>query len=112
MATKTYEFNYGFNDAEVVFKIDADKFRDTAQQTLGFFSWDYDKDADPVDEAAKKYAMASIRSATFSNYNEYGVKKDFEEMEGFAPVDGSYGIELIRVSGYEFDEDDLEMEIK
>ena len=73
--------------------------------------WDYDKDADPIDEVMKKYAMKAIKIATFNGYNVFGVKEEFNDLEGFCKVDGSSGIELNFVSEYEFDEDALYMTV-
>lgn len=111
--TKTYHFDYDYLEAEARFEIDTDKFTaELAKETLEFFTWQYDKEADPVDEVMKKYAMEAIRIATFNNYNAFGVTSDFKNKEGFAPIDGSKGIKLMMVSAYEFDEEKLEMKIK
>jgi hypothetical protein len=100
------------HEAEACFKVDTNKFtNEHAQATLDFFIWDYDKQADPIDEVMKKYAMEAIRIATFNNYNVYGVKREFENNEGFCKVDGSCGIELNVISGYEFNEDALDMTV-
>lgn len=105
---KTYDFEYGFCDADVTFEVDTKIFtKEHANDTLQFFSWDYDKKADPIDEVMKKYALTAIKEATIGNLNTMGVISKFDNMEGFMKVDGSSGIELIVVSGYEFDEDDL-----
>jgi len=99
-------------EAEACFKVDTDKFtKEHAKATLEFFTWNYDKQADPIDEVMKKYAMEAIRIATFNNYKVYGVKEAFNNNEGFYKVDGSCGIELNVVSGYEFNEDALDMTV-
>lgn len=106
-------FNFFYNiGAEALFKVDTERFTpEMAKATLEFFSWDYDKKADPVEEVMKKYAMKAIQIATFKNYGTYGVIQDFKYEEGFGLVDGSIGIELITVHGYRFDIDELTMEI-
>lgn len=110
---KHYTFNYNVYEAEACFKVDTDVFtEEMAKETLNFFTWDFDKDADPIDEVMKKYAMEAIKIATFNNYNLFGVKEEFMSNEGFCKVDGSMGIELNVVSGYEFDESNLSMEVK
>lgn len=109
---KHYTFNYNIYEAEATFKVDTEKFTaEIANETLTFFTWDYDKEADPIDEVMKKYAMEAIRIATFNNYNEYGVKSEFNQLEGYCKVDGSMGVELMSVEGYDFDDDALSMEV-
>ncbi len=109
---KHYTFNYNFYEAEACFKVDTDKFTDEhAKATLEFFSWDYDKEANPIDEVMKKYAMQAIKIATFNGYNVFGVKEEFNDLEGFYKIDGSSGIELTVISEYEFDEDSLDMTV-
>lgn len=112
MAIKKYSFDYDLGEADALFEVDTEKFtEEMANATLEFFSWDYDKKANPIDEVMKKYAMRAIEFATFNNHNAYGVKSDFENAEGFAKVDGSVGVTLIRVNGYEFSYFDLEMTV-
>jgi Protein of unknown function (DUF2528) len=107
-----YTFNYNIYDAEAKFKVDTEKFTaEIANQTLHFFTWDYNEDEYPIDEVLKKYAMEAIKIATFNNYNVTGVISAFNSNEGYCKVDGSMGIELISVEGYEFDDDELSMEV-
>ncbi len=107
-----YTFNYNFYEAEACFKVDTEKFKsEDAKLLLEFFSWDYDEEADPIDELMKKYAIQAIRVATFKNYKKEGVKSWFAEQEGFIAIDGSKGVELNLVSAYEFNEDDLDMKV-
>lgn len=109
---KKYDFNYDCYGAMVSFSVDTTKFTaEMAKATLEFFTWDYDREVDPVDEVMKKYALLAIRIATCENYNTYGVMCEFNNREGYGPVDGSIGIILISVTGYEFDEDNLYLEI-
>jgi hypothetical protein len=107
-----YTFNYNFYEAEACFKVDTEKFKpEDAQLLLEFFSWKYDKEADPIDELMKKYAIKAIWIATAENLNEFGVKDWFEEQEGFIAIDGSQGVELNLIEAYEFDEDSLSMDV-
>lgn len=109
---KEYNFNYYLHKAAVCFVVDTEKFtEEMAKSTLTFFVWDYDDEADPVDEVMKKYAIEAIKIATFNNYNAYGVKSEFENNEGFCRVDGSYGITLTSVTAFEFEDSDLEVKI-
>ena len=110
MAIKIYNYGYDFNEASAKFQVDTDKFaEEIALQTLNFFSWDWDEEEDPIDEVVKKYTIEAIRQATFNNYNVFGVTQAFKNIEGFAPIDGSYVIKLLEVSGYEFQEDKLDL---
>lgn len=109
---KIYDFNYDMYEAGAKFEVDTDKFSpELAKETLDFFTWDYDQEANPIDEVMKKYAMSVIRISTFENYNTYGVIEEFKKKEGFCSIDGSMGIKLIDVTPYEFDWDQLQVEI-
>ncbi len=109
---KQYNYDYNSGEAEVTFKVDTDVLtEENAKLMLEFFTWEYDKEANPVDELLKKYAIAAIEVATAENYNENGVKDWFEESEGYLPLDGSQGIELTYVSEYNFEEDWLSITI-
>lgn len=108
-----YEFDYNCGEAEVSFEVDKSIFKkEDAQELLDFFSWDYDKKADPIFEILKKYALRAIKVATANNYNEYGVKNWFAEQEGYLSLDGKHGVKLLHVEAYEFDEELLDETIK
>ena len=109
---KHYTFNYNQYEAEACFKVDTERFKpEDAKLLLEFYCWRYDKDADPIDELMKKYAITAIRIATGENSNEQGVMSWFAEQEGLIAIDGSQGVELNLISSYEFDEEDLFMEV-
>jgi hypothetical protein len=109
---KKFKFDYDCCEAQAVIKVDTDLFtKQHAQTTLDFFTWDYDEDNDPVEEVLKKYAMEIIRFATKDSLNVYGVKREFENKEGFAKLDGSLGLTLVSFVPYEFDEEKLELTI-
>jgi hypothetical protein len=109
MAIKTFKFNYDCHEAEAVFTVDTDVFtNEHAKATLEFFTWDYDEHNDPITEVLKKYAMEAIRVATRYSFSVHGVISDFKLKEGFASVDGSLGLTLVSVEGYEFDDDKLD----
>lgn len=85
---KIYSFEYNSYEASCAFRVDTDKFTvEHAMATLDFFDWRYDKDADPIDEVMKKYAITAIRIAAFNNYNVSGVIKEFKDYEGYGSVD-------------------------
>lgn len=110
---KKYKFNYDFREATAVFEVDTEKFTvEMANATLEFFTWDYDKEENPIDEVLKKYAMEAIFLATANPWNStLGIISLFENKEGYSKLDGSNGIKLIDVEGYEFSEHLLEVEI-
>jgi len=108
---KTFKYEYGSWDAYCELTIDTEKFKkEDAEILLGFFIWDYDENADPVDEYMKKIAMQCIKVATFKGINKDGVIDEFKEMEGWPHLDGTNGITLVSVTAYEFDESSLELE--
>lgn len=112
MSIKIYEFEY--EDAAVTFRVDLNVFSpEMASATLDFFSWDdpIDDEADPVDEVMKKYAMRAIKFAGFYDMSEFNIIKEFDNMEGFAKIDGSSGILLTYFSGLEFTMADLDVKI-
>ncbi len=110
---KVYHFNYDFHQASATFEVDTEKFTaDMAQVTLDFFTWNYDKEKDPVDEVMNKYAIQVLECATFNRYNVKGVIDSFNNNEGFCRLDGSAGITLIEVSPYEIDEQYLAVRIE
>lgn len=109
---KTYSFNYDFHKAFADFEVDTKVFTEVvAQETLDFFTWDYDNEENPIDAVLKKYALEVIHEATSNNYNTHGVISAFDNKEGFCRLDGSNGIKLTYVEKFEFDEDDLEMKV-
>lgn len=112
MAIKKFKFDYDSGEASAAFSVDTDIFtEEMAKGTLEFFLWDYDELNDPIEEVMYKYAMEAIETASKYSYNTYGVKKDFENKEGFCKVDGSLGITLLSVSGYKFEDRKLELEM-
>ena len=109
---RIYKFEYDFYSATADFKVDTEKFtEEMALETLNFFHWYYDDKNDPIDEVMRKYALVAIRISTFENYNAAGVIMEFDSKEGFCKLDGTDGIELISISGYEFEDEKLEFKI-
>jgi len=102
-----YNINYDFYKAFCKIEIDREKFTEKkAKDTLTFFSWDYDEDADPIDEAAKKYAMLAIEKAT-EGYSLFDLRE--KEFEGFYKMNGKEGILLVEVDAFEFNEELLDV---
>jgi len=110
---KNYKFVYNMYEAEVEFLVDTELFTtEMAKSSLKFFIWDYNKDADPIAEIIKKYAMKAIIASSRGYMNNvYSIEQEFVNCEGFIKVDGSVGIKLISITPYEFDEENLYIEI-
>ncbi len=107
---KTYLFKYGYNKASANFEVNTEIFTESvAQLLLDYFTWDYDKDENPIDAVLKKYALEVIREASFNNRCTCSVISSFNGKEGFCRLDGSIGIRLIGVENFDFYEEDLEM---
>ena len=105
MARYIYEFSYDFYAASCKIEVDTEKFTEKmANDTLTFFSWNYDKEANPIDEVMKKYAMMIIQEATTGSFLSDLQNK---EIEGFYKLNGENGIKLLEVEEFEFDEEDL-----
>ncbi|MGA6117170.1 hypothetical protein [Sphingobacterium anhuiense] len=112
MAIRTYEFDYLFGEASATIVIDTEIFtEERALEVLEFFVWDWDRNADPITEAAKKYALTAIRIATAEGYNTFGVKDEFNSMEGYYPFGQKYGIQLKEVEQLEFHDLRLDFEL-
>tara|TARA_R100001530_G_scaffold110150_2_gene77489 strand:- start:453 stop:788 length:336 start_codon:yes stop_codon:yes gene_type:complete len=106
---KKYEYEYNFGDASAAIEIDTEKLtQDDAKELLAFFTWDYDKKADPYDEIGRLYCRQAMNFATANSHNTFGVKLDFKEAEGFPEVDGTYGITLLDVHGIDLSELEIE----
>jgi hypothetical protein len=108
---RKYTFDYDCT-ADARFTVDTAIFTiERAKEVLESFAWDYDSDGDLINECMKKYAMECIFCATSNSINEIGVISEFNNKEGFFPIDGSCGILLTSVSAYDFDESQLDMKI-
>ena len=104
---KKYRIRFSNGDAEARFDVDTDIFtKELANDTLQFFDWEYDTDADPIDEVITKYGKHAIWLATTENVNTVGVIYAFEDSEGYCQVDGKYGITLTYVEGVDLNYDD------
>lgn len=109
---RQYNFDYNYHEAYASFTVDTKKFKESdAKMLLEFFDWDINEDGNLIDELMTKYALKAIEVATAENCNIRGVKRWFQEQEGFLAVDGSKGVELTSVTHYEFSDDNLEMEV-
>ncbi|MEX0274290.1 MAG: DUF2528 family protein [Flavobacteriaceae bacterium] len=106
---RTYEYQYNWGEAQVKMQIDDEKLsKDDCKDLLNFFTWKWDKEADPYDELARLYCRTAIVFATANFHNTYGVLRDFEEAEGYPNLDGTYGITLVDVEGIDLHEIELE----
>ena len=64
-----------------------------------------DADGDVEEAYLKMLAVELINSSM--DYTLSGVLKDFEEKEGWATLDGTFGVKLISVNEWKFDEDEF-----
>lgn len=103
-----YDFTYN-NDATASFEVNTNIFTEKdAKLLLEFVDWDYDKDENPIDELMTKYAIEAIKYASLNNSNLYRVINIFADTEYLCPVDGSVGVKLLKVNGYDFNNIELE----
>lgn len=108
-----YDFDYYFGEARSVIEVDKDKFTaKDAKVMLEFFCWSYDKSGDLIEEYLKKLAIQTIKVATEGDWNTKGTINAMDNMEGWPPLDGSVGLKLLDVTGYEFSEDELSFDIR
>lgn len=109
MAVIKYTIEYNQGEASAVFNVDNNFFTaEKALMTLDFFLWDYDKDNDPIDEVLKKYALKCFEISAKPSFDSVArCKSEFQDMEGFCRIDGSSGINLIRMESFDFDEDEI-----
>lgn len=109
---KKFTYNYNWGDATATLSIDTAKVSVAyAKELLAF--WGKDKgleDHEVIDYLGQYYCRMAIIFASTEHHNTNGVIADFEEAEGYAPVDGSQGILLERVEGLEWMELELELQ--
>lgn len=107
---KYYKFTYD-NDAVVTFKVNEKIIKEKDVKLMIDFFWS----SENIDEDSKlkfllkKYALQIISISSDFNLNLEGVKSWFKEHEGYMPIDDSFGIELVHLIHYEFDEMLLEL---
>lgn len=109
---KIYHFNYDDYKSSVAIAVDTERFtKEMAQITLDFYTWTYDRGADPIDEVVKKYALESIWAGMHYDYNLANVRKYIsEQAEGFARLGEETGIDIIAFKPFELDDYDLQLE--
>lgn len=110
MNIKKYKFDYGMQDAFVHFDVDVDIFTEQiAKETLDFFKWEVEPDYENclIEEALKKYARMMIIIGAFRNISLNQIISEFNELEGYCPLDGTYGITCTLFEGHDFDENEL-----
>ena len=92
----------------VEFEVNLEKFTpEMAQETLDFFSWNYDQEGDPIEEVLKKYALQVFLVG--GSHSVAGVIINWNE-EGFGPINGEIGILLTDYEQIEPDDEDIEIE--
>ena len=106
-------YTYGFLDGEVILSLDREVFTEEMAQEILNFHEDFGAFRDNEDDvlnACKKIAYTAFYISSTKNLNTKGVKREFESLEGFPRLDGSVGITLDYVGGYEFDPFYFELE--
>ena len=105
-------YTYGFLDGKVELSLNRELFTEEMAHNLLEFSEDFGAfrdDEDDVLNACKKIAYKAFYISSTKNLNTKGVKREFESLEGFPRLDGSVGITLEYVEGYEFDPFEFEL---
>jgi hypothetical protein len=111
MSKKLFKFTYDFFKAELTFEVDLEKFTpEMANETLTFFSWIYDHEGDPIEEVMKKYALETLRVSADKTWVRSIIAN--WSQEGFGPIDGTIGVTLREFSAFNYDQDDLYMEVE
>ena len=109
-------YTYGFLDGRVEMSLNRELFtEDLAKSVLEFHNNNgaFNDSEDIVLNACKKIAYHAFWVASTQNYNTQGVKWQFEDSdlcEGYPCLDGSVGITLEYVEGFEFDPFDFNLE--
>lgn len=114
MAIEKYKIDYQVYEAFCILEVDDTKVTmQLCKEFLDFFSWEHpcDDEGDLKHEAIKKIGIQCIKESTFNFHNTKGVISDFENLEGFPKIDGSQGIKLITVEGYDFDPNGFQLEL-
>lgn len=62
-------------------------------------------------ESAYLTMLAQRLISLSTEYNTRGVKDEFKDAEGWLPIDGSHGVNLISVDGWEFGQSDFSIEV-
>ncbi len=105
---KKYNLYYRDTGAMASFVVDTEKFKKKdAQLLLDFFTWDYDKENNPIEELLKKYTVEIFILVLSQNLNISGVNDYFDNEEGLICLDGSVGVELIGVNKFSFNEEEF-----
>ena len=100
------KYTYGFLEGDVELSLDRNVFTEKIAQEILNFHEDFGAFRDNEDDvlnACKKIAYTAFYVVSTKSYNTEGVKREFESLEGFPRLDGSVGIKLDYVGGYEFD---------
>ncbi|MDM1536382.1 hypothetical protein [Myroides odoratimimus] len=108
---KKYKVMYGFHDWECTIEINEELFTpQLLQSALDFFCWDYNKKGNLYEEYAKKLAK---QIAYFSmDWNESGIIDQFEDLEGYPPLDGSMGVKLIRCDNFRLEDEEFSLGVE
>ena len=111
------KYTYGFLEGDVELSLDRNVFTEKIAQEILNFHEDFGAFRDNEDDvlnACKKIAYHAFWVASTQNYNTQEVKTEFEDStlcEGYPCLDGSVGITLEYVEGFEFDPFDFNLEV-
>ena len=98
---------------EAVFEIDrSDKTIETMKDQILFWMSGEDrieKEGGDIEKAYLKMVSQEMIDETM-RFNLKGILSYFEDAEGYAPLNGEYGVKLISVDNWKFDEDDFFIE--
>ena len=92
----------------IIIIVDLDKFtEDDAKMCLEFFRWDdfVDYEGDLMFEYMKKLSIVCFQNGMGKSL--YGLIEEMKGMEGYPPLDGTVGIEIVTFYAYEFEEEEL-----
>lgn len=118
---KKYKLTYSDTGWEAIFKVDpSHENYKVLRESLDFFytTNNYDSWLEDYEEDHGEYNLFIVWSLYFGrtlyslsdDYNLYGVKEEFADLEGHIKLDGSFGVELISIDNIDLGMFDFEVE--
>ncbi|MEH0153691.1 DUF2528 family protein [Limibacter armeniacum] len=113
MPIKEYRCQYDSSYAEVTFEVDTDVFTtESANVLLEYWDWDYDEEADEIEEAIRKWSLECFREAMSRRIDNADQLIDvFDSKPEWPKLDGSIGVKVVNFSPFELREDWLTVDI-
>ncbi|MEQ9309711.1 MAG: DUF2528 family protein [Balneolaceae bacterium] len=105
----TYRIEHDDTYWECTVQIDHEKADPAIKEMVEFWlGWE-----DLLDENDGDYTKTFLQNLAYlvlvlvigKNYNLFGVTEEFKDLEGWVPLDGSFGIKLLQVESNPIDED-------